>query len=137
MSRTALVLGCGGTIGGAWAIAAMHALAEQTGFDPREADVLLGTSAGAELVTMVGGGVGIDELVDMQRGRAQDPRLREHIACTPAGRPPLPRPPLLNPGLLRTHSGLAAFAGIAPSGRGDLGWLQRLAEGFEVGAWLP
>ena len=137
MTRTALVLGCGGTIGGAWAIAAMHALAEQTGFDPRDADVLLGTSAGAELVTMVGGGVGVDELVDMQRGRAQDPRLREHIASTPPGRPPLPRPPLLNPGLLRTHSGLAAFAGIAPSGRGDMGWLQRLAEGFEVGAWLP
>ncbi|EYT62666.1 patatin [Dietzia sp. UCD-THP] len=137
MTRTALVLGCGGTIGGAWAIAAMHALAEQTGFDPRDADVLLGTSAGAELVTMVGGGVGVDELVDMQRGRAQDPRLREHIASTPPGRPPLPRPPLLNPGLLRTHSGLAAYAGIAPSGRGDLGWLQRLAEGFEVGPWLP
>lgn len=137
MSRTAIVLGSGGTIGGAWAIAALHALTEQTGLDPREAHVLQGTSAGAELVTMLAGGVGIDELVDMQRGRARDRRLVEHIASTPASRPPLPRLPLLNPRLLRTRSGLAAFTGIAPTGRGDLGWLQRLAEGFEVGAWLP
>ncbi|KAA0918484.1 patatin-like phospholipase family protein [Dietzia sp. ANT_WB102] len=137
MSRTALILGCGGTIGGAWMIAALHALTEQTGFDPREADVLLGTSAGAELVTMLAGGVGVDELVCMQRWQACDPRLREHIASVPPGRPPRPRLPLLNPRLLRTHSGLAAFAGIAPTGRGDASWLQRLAEGFEVGAWLP
>ncbi|UVE93875.1 patatin-like phospholipase family protein [Dietzia sp. B32] len=137
MSRIALVLGCGGTIGGAWMIAALHALTEQTGFDPREADVLLGTSAGAELMTMLAGGIGVDELVDMQRGRACDPRLREHIASTPPSRPPRPRLPLLNPGLLRTHSGLAALTGIAPTGRGDASWLQRLAEGFEVGSWLP
>lgn len=135
--RTALVLGCGGTLGAAWMIAALHALSEQTGFDPREADVLLGTSAGAELVTMLAGGIGVDELVDMQRGRARDPRLREHIASTPPGRPPLPRLPLLNPGLLRSRTGLAGLTGIAPTGRGDAGWLQRLAEGFEVGAWLP
>ncbi|MFN3338344.1 MAG: patatin-like phospholipase family protein [Dietzia sp.] len=136
MSRTALVLGCGGTIGSTWMIAALHALAEQTGFDARDAHVLLGTSAGAELVTMLSG-VGIDELVDMQRGRAQDPRLREHIESTPPGRPPMPRLPLLNPSLLRTRSGLAALTGIAPTGRGDMEWLQRLAESFEVGAWLP
>lgn len=137
MDRTAIVIGCGGTIGGAWAIAALHALAEQTGLEPRDADVLLGTSAGAELVTMLGGGAGIDELVDMQRGRTQDPRLREHIASIPPSVPPVPRLPLLNPALLRSRSGLAAFAGIAPTGRGDAEWLQRLAEGFEIGAWLP
>ncbi|MDX2358302.1 patatin-like phospholipase family protein [Dietzia sp. PP-33] len=137
MTRIALVLGCGGTIGGAWMIAALHALAEQTGLDPRDADVLLGTSAGAELVTILGGGTGIDELVAMQRGRTRDLRLLEHIASTPPGVPPLPGPPLLNPRLFRMRSGLAAVAGITPTGRGDAQWLQRLAEGFEVGAWLP
>lgn len=137
MSRTAIVLGCGGTIGAAWAIAAMHALGEQTGFDPREADVMLGTSAGAELVTMLAGGVSVSELVDMQYGRATDPRLRDHIASTPPSVPPLPRLPLLNPGLLRKRTGLAGLTGIAPTGRADAGWLQRLAEQFEVGAWLP
>lgn len=137
MSRTAIVLGCGGTIGAAWMIAALQALADQTGLDPRDAGVLQGTSAGAELVTMLAGGAGIDELVDMQRGQASDMRLREHIASTPPGRPPLPRLPLLNPGLLRTRSGLAAATGIAPTGTADAGWLDRLAESFEVGSWLP
>lgn len=137
MSRIAIVLGCGGTLGAAWTIAALHALAEQTGLDPRDAHVLQGTSAGAELVTMLAGRVGVDELVDMQRGRATDARLREHIAATPASVPPLPRPPMLNPRLLRTRTGLAGLTGIALTGRGDMEWLQRLAEGFEVGAWLP
>ena len=137
MSRTAIVLGCGGTIGAAWAIAALHALVDQTGFDPREANVMLGTSAGAELVTMLAGGVPVDELVDMQCGRAADPRLREHIASIPPPAPPLPGFPLLNPGLVRKRKGLAGLTGIAPTGRADASWLQRLAEQFEFGAWLP
>lgn len=133
----ALVIGCGGTIGGAWIVAALHALAEQTGSEPAEADVLQGTSAGAEIVTMLGGGAPIADLVAMHRGQATDDRLRRHIRDTPSGVPPLPRPRLLNPGLLRSQSGLAALTGIAPSGRGDAAWLQRLAEGFGASTgWL-
>lgn len=137
MNRTAIVLGCGGTIGAAWAIAALHSLVEQTGFDPRKADVMLGTSAGAELVTMLAGGTSVDALVDMQCGRATDPRLREHIASAPPSTPPLPEFPLLNPGLIWKRKGLAGLTGIAPTGRADASWLQRLAERFEFGAWLP
>lgn len=137
MAKTALVIGCGGTIGGAWIIAALHALAEQTGSEPAQADVLQGTSAGAEIVTMVGGGARLADLVAMQRGRATDPRLQRHVADTPAGLPPLPWPRLLNPALLRSQSGLAAITGIAPTGRGDAAWLQRLADGFQApGGWL-
>lgn len=55
-SKTALVIGCGGTIGGAWAVAALDELARQTGWDPADASVLQGASAGAEMVTMLGGG---------------------------------------------------------------------------------
>lgn len=137
MSRTAIVLGCGGTIGTAWAIAALHALVDQTGFVPRDADVMLGTSAGAELVTMLAGGAGVDELVDMQCGRATDPRLQEHIASSPPSRPPLPNLTLLNPSLIWKRKGLAGLTGLAPTGRGDASWLQRLAEQFEYGTWLP
>jgi NTE family protein len=129
-SKTALVIGCGGTIGGAWIVAALHALAELTGTEPAQADVLQGTSAGAEIVTMLAGGAAVDELVAMHRGQATDERLRRHLHCTPPGLPPLPRPRLLNPALLRSQSGLAALAGIAPTGRGDADWLQRLADGF-------
>jgi NTE family protein len=127
---TALVIGCGGTIGGAWTVAALHALVEQTGWDPATASVLQGTSAGAELVTMLGGGASVDDLVAMHLGTSTDERLRRHIADTPASFPPIPLPGLLNPRLLRTQRGLAAATGVAPVGRGDASWLQRLAGGF-------
>lgn len=126
----ALVIGCGGTIGGAWIVAALHALAEQTGRQPGDADILQGTSAGAELVTMLGSGVSVQDLVAMHRGTSTDSRLRRHIADTPSSLPPIPLPRLLNPALLRSQRGLAALTGIAPTGRGDAGWLQRLADGF-------
>ncbi|BBZ68666.1 hypothetical protein MINS_40950 [Mycolicibacterium insubricum] len=138
MTRRALVIGCGGTIGGAWIVAALSALCDEIGVEAGDFDILQGTSAGAEMVTMIGGGIGADELVAMQRGEAADPRLRAHLADTPSSLPPLPVPwPPLNPGLLRSQSGLAAVTGIAPHGRGDTGWLQRLADGFADGNWLP
>lgn len=135
--RTALVVGCGGTIGGAWTVAVLHALADQIGLDPAQVDILQGTSAGAEIVTMLGGGAGIADLVTMHRGQASDPRLRRHVEDSPRGFPPIPRLPLLNPALARSESGLTALSGIAPTGRGDTAWLQRLADGFQAGdRWL-
>ncbi|TGB38522.1 patatin-like phospholipase family protein [Mycolicibacterium peregrinum] len=133
----ALAIGCGGTIGGAWTVAALHALAEETGWDPRDAAVLQGTSAGAELVTMLGGGATVDDLISMQRGTSTDERLRRHIADTPPSLPPIPAPRLLNPRLLVSQKGLAAATGIAPVGRGNTDWLQRLADGFSDGTgWV-
>jgi NTE family protein len=137
VTRQALVIGCGGTIGGAWAVAALSALCAETGCQPKDFDVLQGTSAGAEIVTMLGGGATVDDLVAMHSGTATDPRLREHLAETPASLPPIPGLRLLNPRLLRSQTGLAALTGIAPTGRGDSGWLQRLADGFAEGTWLP
>lgn len=135
MTRRALVIGCGGTIGGAWIIAALSALCAEIGVAPGDFDILQGTSAGAELVAMLGAGIGVDDLVAMQRGTAADPRLRAHLAATPAGLPPIPKLPLLNPRLLGSQRGLAALTGIAPTGRGDAGWLQRLADDCTDGRW--
>ena len=137
MTRQALVIGCGGTIGGAWAVAALSALCAEIGCQPADFDILQGTSAGAEMVTMLGGGASVDDLVAMPRGTVPDARLRSHLADTPPSLPPLPAPRLLNPLLLRSQTGLAALTGIAPTGRADAGWLQRLADGFTDGTWLP
>ncbi|MBP2451414.1 patatin-like phospholipase family protein [Mycolicibacterium lutetiense] len=134
---TALAIGCGGTIGGAWTVAALQALAEQTGWDPRDAAVLQGTSAGAELVTMLGGGATVSDLVAMHRGTSTDERLRRHIADTPPSVPPIPVPRLLNPRLLGSQRGLAAATGIAPVGRGNAAWLQRLAQAFSGPSGWP
>ncbi|WP_207899042.1 patatin-like phospholipase family protein, partial [Amycolatopsis pittospori] len=56
-SARALVLGCGGTLGFAWTAAVLDALHTRSGWDPRTADVLVGTSAGAEAVAMLGAGI--------------------------------------------------------------------------------
>lgn len=132
MTRSALVIGCGGTIGGAWTVAALHALAEELQWDPREAAVLAGTSAGAEIVTVLGAGFPVTDLVDMQAGRPVDGRLAAHLADTPPSLPPLPRPVLPSPSALRAlgsvRGGHRALAGLAPRGRGDASWLGRLAD---------
>lgn len=61
--RRGLAIGCGGTVGAAWIVAALAAARDVLAWDPREAEVLLGTSAGAETVTMLGSGVSVDDLV--------------------------------------------------------------------------
>ena len=129
MSRTALVIGCGGTIGGAWSMAALHALAQELEWDPRDAGIIQGPSAGAEMAVLLGGGFSTADLVDMQLGKAVDPRLSEHLAATPSGIPPVPGPTVFRPStVLRKGGGHRALTGIAPRGRGDAAWLGRLAD---------
>lgn len=138
MPETALVIGCGGTIGGAWAIAALDELTRQTGWDPADAAVLQGTSAGAEMVTMLGGGFTPADLADMQAGRATSPILERHLADTPPSLPPIPGLHSLTPSSLWTRGpGHARLVGIAPRGRGDASWLQRLADAVTADAdWV-
>ena len=55
--RVGLVLGAGGVLGGAWLVGAVHALANETGWDPGSADYLVGTSAGAMIAGLSASGV--------------------------------------------------------------------------------
>lgn len=136
--RRGLVLGCGGTLGSAWTVAALVALRDALGWDPRDADLLMGTSAGAELVTMLGSDVSLDDIVDMQLGTATHPALIDHIADAPGRFPPMPRP---RPGslvLLRKRLGVRSAAGLLPIGSGDPAWLDRLATRLNPGRdWVP
>jgi NTE family protein len=52
-----LVLGAGGVMGGAWLTGAMHALADETGWDPASAEYVVGTSAGAMIGSLCASGV--------------------------------------------------------------------------------
>ncbi|MEV6957156.1 patatin-like phospholipase family protein [Streptomyces sp. NPDC051183] len=61
MADTALVLGGGGTAGGAWTVGMLAGLAE-AGLDLSRADVLIGTSAGAVIATRIATGVPVEEL---------------------------------------------------------------------------
>lgn len=140
--RRGLAIGCGGTLGFAWIVAALAAAREVLDWDPREADVLIGTSAGAETVTMLGSGIAVDELVAMQRGTSTNPILLAHMRAEPGRFPPLPRPRLGELGLsLRApRTGqrlLTAGSGLLPEGSGDASWLQHLADRLNPGrSWV-
>jgi NTE family protein len=55
--RVGLVLGAGGVMGGAWLTGGLKALADETGWDPSSAEVIVGTSAGAMMGTLAAAGV--------------------------------------------------------------------------------
>ena len=55
--KVGLVLGAGGVLGGAWLTGALHALAEETDWDPGSADFIVGTSAGSMIGSLTAAGV--------------------------------------------------------------------------------
>ncbi|GGO97366.1 patatin-like phospholipase family protein [Wenjunlia tyrosinilytica] len=104
--RRGLVLGGGGTLGAAWAIGALCALEEATGWDPRSADVIVGTSAGSILGALLSSGVSPCELRDHQRGTplTSGPLsglLFDYDTATGGPLPPPPRLGIGSPSLLR------------------------------------
>lgn len=126
----------------AWIVAALAAVEDVLGWDPRTADAMIGTSAGAETLTMLGSGIGVDELVAMQRGTSNNPILTDHMRSEPGRFPPLPRPRLGAPGrairelLARPGNGhalLTAGSGLLPLGGGNPAWLQSLADRLNPG----
>jgi NTE family protein len=128
--RRGLVLGGGGVLGAAWMIGALCALRDRLDWDPREAEVIVGTSAGSVLAAMLGSGLSVDSLLNHQRGRPapDDPHIDYNPDTASGGAMP-PRPQLrigsralvaktmLHP---RRVPVLAAFAALAPRGRGSL-----------------
>ena len=131
--RRALAIGCGGTLGFAWTAVALRALEEQLDWDARTADVLVGTSAGAEIVAALGSGRSPQDLLDALDGREQaDPLLAGHVADHPGSIPPVPALALPALGLVRAgiarRSPYAALAGLLPRGRGDATWLREYGD---------
>lgn len=133
MARRGLVIGCGGTLGFAWSIAAVAALEEALAWDTRTADVLVGTSAGSEIVGILGSGHSPrDVLLALADAPDADHVLVDHLAYHPGIVPPLPR--LSLPGLGLTRSALrtghlqGAVVGLLPTGRGDATWLSEFGD---------
>ena len=144
--QTGVVLGAGGVLGAAWTIGALAALQEQRGQDPREAAALVGTSAGSVLAAFLGCGVGVDVLLDHQRGivNAEAPDLRPDPDTDSGGAlPPLPRPGIGSPrGVLSTAlrpwriTPMGALSAVLPQGRGSLQPVGALVDAVcPRGAW--
>lgn len=127
------MLGCGGTLGFAWSAVALDAVEQRLGWDAREADVIIGTSAGAELAAFLGAGIPAAELHQAVAGRPTDARVTAHLLRHPGKLPPLPSVGLPSLGLaasalLRRTDLLAGAAGLLPPGGGDAGWLHQLGD---------
>lgn len=55
--RIGVLLGAGGVLGGAWLTGALAALSRVTGWEPRQANVILGTSAGSVMAALLAAGL--------------------------------------------------------------------------------
>jgi NTE family protein len=55
--KVGLVLGAGGVLGGAWLTGGLDALARESGWDPAEADYVVGTSAGSMIGALCASGI--------------------------------------------------------------------------------
>ena len=55
--RVGLVLGAGGVVGASWLIGALEALQDETGWEPSEAEVIVGTSAGSVIGALTASGM--------------------------------------------------------------------------------
>lgn len=146
MTRTGLVLGAGGVLGAAWTIGALAALQETRGIDPREAEVLVGTSAGSVLAAFLGCGVGVDVLLDHQRGvlHPDAPEISYDPDTDSGGAlPPLPRPGIGSArGVLSSAlrpwkvTPMGALSTVLPQGRGSLAPVGSLVDAVcPRGAW--
>jgi NTE family protein len=85
MARVGLVLGAGGVVGQAYHAGVLAALEHDLGFDPRTADVVVGTSAGSITGTLLRLGVRAEDLAawTVKAPLSGDDEVLRQIAGTP------------------------------------------------------
>ena len=85
MTRVGLVLGAGGVVGQAYHAGVLAALEHDFGFDPRGADMIVGTSAGSITGTLLRLGVKAEDLAawTVKAPLSGEDEVLRHIAGTP------------------------------------------------------
>lgn len=147
--RWGLVLGGGGVLGGAWMVGALSALEQVHGRDVRDAEMIVGTSAGSVTAALLGAGVGVDDLRAHQLGGRPTHELLaaatwDYDSSAGGAHPPLPRWHLGSAALVTRNVGrwhrmppTAVLAGLLPEGRGSLTAIGALIGGFVPAGWAP
>jgi NTE family protein len=95
VARIGLVLGAGGATGGAFHAGMLAALEEATGWDPRRAEVILGTSAGSVSGAMLRAGFSGADLAARLENRPLSPEgaaLLQSVGLPPGSPPAAERP---------------------------------------------
>jgi NTE family protein len=86
--RRGVVFGCGGTLGFAWSAVAAAEVERALGWDLRDAEVLVGTSAGSEMVAALGSGRTPTQVLAALDGEpGADVRTGERVAFGSPGAP--------------------------------------------------
>ena len=147
--RRGIVLGGGGVLGAAWMTGALCALEQVHGFDPREADVIVGTSAGSVVGALLASGVSPQQMRDHQLGKpiSEGPLTGfswDYERGTGGQRPSMPK--LRGPGsgaLIRNSLGrmrhlppTAVLSAFIPEGTGSLERVGHLLDAITpMGEW--
>jgi NTE family protein len=148
MTRRGLVLGAGGVLGAAWSIGTLCALEEVEGWDPRNADLIVGTSAGSVIAAALAAGVSAGTLRDHQLGRPRPDGpavVWDHETATGNAMPTRPALQLGSRTLLRRGAlhprrvpAAAMFWALVPPGRRDLDPLRQMVDSLVPdGGWAP
>lgn len=150
--RRGLVLGAGGVLGFSWAVGALTALEQEYDFDCRDAEYLLGTSAGSITAALLGCRVSIEVMLRHQNGipAPGDPVIEYDYEADGGGPlPPIPAPGIGSAGLLlrsalhpRRVTPLAAISAVLPRGRASLEPLRGIVGGVlgrvdDDASWAP
>jgi NTE family protein len=137
MSRVGLVLGGGGVTGAAFDFGSLFSLRMATGWEPNDADVIVGTSSGAVAAALIRSGhLDLESIVGDVRGAPQLSRLLGRIIyrrITPAGMGRWVRHGLI-PGLRKPGVRLALGCPARYSTAGIQEWLER-AIGGDAASW--
>jgi NTE family protein len=138
--RVGLVLGAGGITGIAWLAGALEAIRLRTGWDPADADVVAGTSAGAIVAAVLTAGVEPRSLLRY----ADDEVLAAATRRAMAGREPAPGGPAWPASLALGVTGLlaaspwqrvASVTGFLPSGRRPTDEIRGLTHDAVADGW--
>ena len=104
--RIGLVLGAGGVVGGAFHAGVLSALEEVTGWDPRRASVIVGTSAGSVIAAALRAGLSTEEIFARGEG-TRPPTIPSRSSGLP--QPARARRIRLEPGPGRTAADVMAL----------------------------
>jgi NTE family protein len=142
--RRAIVLGAGGVLGFAWTLGALSALEEVAGFDTRDVDVIIGTSAGSVSAGLLACGLPVQAICRHHQGvpgPADPPITYDYNVSTGGVLPPRPGWRPGSPRLLldsvrhpKRNSPLVALSGLLPTGRGTLAPVHELMSTVAAGA---
>ena len=142
------MLGGGGTLGAAWTIGALATLHDELGFDPRTAEMIVGTSAGAILAALLGAGASPHDLYQHQLAEAvlEGPlagQVFDYDHAAGGAVPLRPQRGIGSPKLIarsvrhpRRYPKTVVLSAFVPPGRGSLGDIGRMVEDvIPSGAW--